>query len=290
MICGATFATEDAMVAVVGDKVITASSLQQTVRVYKKLMDPSVLKNMDDQTLRSQVLQVMVDVQIQKNLAKRAGITLSKEEKRSVRNRLAKQQDKTLVDLKDAIRRSGLNPEHYFSHFEDQALLQKTHQLLVGPQVRVSQSDVTKLKAEMDASQTEYFVEDIVFEKISTPESLADSKKQADSLANSWPKSAYNKWNVPKGSRMIQFQWKKLAELPEVFQAHVAQLSQGQCPKPIITESGVHVLKLIKKRHASGGALPTDSQLKEYAFNMKLQKELASWLRDIKSQTYVYIA
>ncbi|MEC8064081.1 MAG: SurA N-terminal domain-containing protein [Pseudomonadota bacterium] len=283
------FAVNDALVAVVGDAVITESKLKQNMRIYRKMLDPNVLKKMDDAVFKSQVLQAMIDIQLQKNIASKAGISLTKEEKNSVRQSMAKQSGKSLSDFKEEIRRSGLNAEQYLTYFEEQALLQKTHQVILGPQIKVSSSDIEALKKDVEARQTEYFVEDIVFEKINTPEALSNSQIQAAKLSASWPTSAYSKWNVPQGSRMIQFRWKKLVELPEVFQPYVAKLAESQCPEPISTESGVHVLKLIRKRYAEGG-MPTDTQLKEYTFNTKMQKELVSWIHDLKAQTYIYIA
>lgn len=276
---------EDSMAAVVGDTVITESQVKKSMRLFKKMIDPKLIQGKDDAAFRDQILDHMIDVSVQLNVAKRAGVSLSEQEKQTVRKNLAAQRQADVDDLEDHLRSEGVDPQAFFAHFEEQMLVQKIQQMAVGSQVKVTEKDMDAVRADFEARLTEYFVEDIVFESIGTSESLKKSKQAAKDLSASWAKGTHNKWNVPKGSRMIQFKWKKLAELPEVFQTHIKAMAQGTCAQPLLTESGVHVLKLIKKRQASG--MPTEAQLKEYVFGQSMHKEVSNWISDLKQQQYI---
>jgi peptidyl-prolyl cis-trans isomerase SurA len=276
---------EDSMAAVVGDSVITESQVKKSMRLFKKMIDPKLIQGKDNATFRDQILDHMIDVSVQLNVAKRAGISLSDQEKQTVRKNLAEQRQADVDDLEDHLRNEGVDPHAFFSHFEQQMLVQKIQQMAVGSQVKVTEKDIDAVRADFEARLTEYFVEDIVFESIGSSESLKQTKQAAKALSSSWAKGTHNKWNVPKGSRMIQFKWKKLAEMPEVFQAHIKAMDQGTCAQPLLTESGVHVLKLIKKRQANG--MPTEAQLKEYVFGQNMHKEVTRWISDLKQQQYI---
>ena len=276
---------EDSMAAVVGEKVITESQLKKSMRLFKKMIDPKLIQGKDDAAFRNQILDHIIDVSVQLNVAERAGVTLTEQEKKTMRQNLADQRQAQVADLEEHLRSEGVDPKAFFSHFEEQMLVQKIQQMAVGSQVKVTERELQQVRAEFEERLTEYFVEDIVFENIAKSDSLKQSKQAAKSLTVSWATGTHNKWNVPKGSRMIQFKWKKLAEMPVVFQSHIKALTQGACAQPLLTESGVHVLKLIKKRQANG--MPTEAQLKEYVFGQSMHKEVSKWIADLKQQQYI---
>ena len=287
---------QDALAAVVGDTVITMNQVSKrlhyllprlaVIEQFQQNRDPSNPAITPEMVRMG--LEHMIAGQLQLNVAKRAGVNLTADEKTKVLEHVASSMKMSVSEMTTMLQREGENPHDFYQMQYDEALVHKIQHMVLAGQVSISDGEIQDKKAQAEANLTEYFVEDIVYEKISTQENLEASKTSAKALAQSWPTSAFNKWNVPKGTRMIQFKWKKLLEFPEVFQDKVAQLKEKECARPFVTESGVHVVKLIRKRLST--SLPTDQQLKDALYADKMQSEVKKWITDLREQQYVMIS
>lgn len=85
--------------------------------------------------------------------------------------------------------------------------------------------------------------------------------------------------------------WLPLEQLQiEAFKSAVDTLQEGQTSKPFRTQFGYHIIKLEGRREARVLSLEEDwEQIKEWALNMKRQRVLDQWIKEIKKDLYIEI-
>ncbi len=84
--------------------------------------------------------------------------------------------------------------------------------------------------------------------------------------------------------------WFPLAQLPEELKEKIAQTEIGQITSPVITEEGVHILKILDRKEKRGLTLEEDyDTIKEMAKRKKGSDEILKWIEELKSKTYVEV-
>ena len=84
--------------------------------------------------------------------------------------------------------------------------------------------------------------------------------------------------------------WFPLAQLPEELKEKIAQTEIGQITSPVITEEGVHILKILDKKEKRSLSLDDDyDTIKEMAKRKKGNDEVLKWIEELKSKTYVEV-
>lgn len=84
--------------------------------------------------------------------------------------------------------------------------------------------------------------------------------------------------------------WFPLAQLPEELKEKIAQTEIGQITFPVITEEGVHILKILDKKEKRSLSLEDDyDTIKEMAKRKKGNDEILKWIEELKSKTYVEV-
>ena len=84
--------------------------------------------------------------------------------------------------------------------------------------------------------------------------------------------------------------WFPLAQLPEELKEKITQTEIGQITSPVITEEGVHILKILDKKEKRSLSLEDDyDTIKEMAKRKKGNDEILKWIEELKSKTYVEV-
>lgn len=84
--------------------------------------------------------------------------------------------------------------------------------------------------------------------------------------------------------------WFPLAQLPEELKEKITQTEIGQITSPVITEEGVHILKILDKKEKRSLSLDDDyDTIKEMAKRKKGNDEILKWIEELKNKTYVEV-
>lgn len=84
--------------------------------------------------------------------------------------------------------------------------------------------------------------------------------------------------------------WFPLAQLPEELKEKITQTEIGQITSPVITEEGVHILKILDRKEKRSLSLEDDyDTIKEMAKRKKGNDEILKWIEELKSKTYVEV-
>lgn len=292
----------DSIVAKVNDQIITKSELNQRANVFaQQLRAEKVTLPPRPQFLR-QVLQMMIDENLQLQMAQRANITVSDTELNQAVTQIAEGQKISRAQLMTDVKKQGLSYAEFTKNLRSQLIVQKLQREIVVPQVSVSPGEVnTYLRSAVNTSQTQYLyhVEDILVgvSDAPTPMELEAAKEKAEQIfiqleggsdfrtlavANSTGQQALHGGDLG---------WRSLAELPEIFAKQIEGMKQGDLAGPIQTPNGFHIIHLIgiKRNPHAPAATDLKARVGEMLYHQKIEEKLQIWIQQLRAQSYVKI-
>lgn len=246
----------DKVVAVVNDNVITASELNAQLDTLRQQL---VAKNMQlppDAILRKQVLQHLIDVDLQLQLAKNNNMTIDSTELDESIAKIATENKLTLTQLREELLKQGLTWESYRENVRKEMLIARIQQRSVGKDIVVSAQqvdDYLKTAHQSEKTQQIFHVENIVIPlpEAPTTEQLNKARAKARMLLSKIKQGEdFNRLAIAESSGEFALEGgdlgdRHLAELPEVFANEVIGMKAGDVAGPIRTGNGFQLIKLV---------------------------------------------
>ncbi|KTD52534.1 peptidyl-prolyl cis-trans isomerase D [Legionella quinlivanii] len=283
--CAPTLFAEplDRVVAVVNDGVITSSELNQQVSILKKQYEAKNMQVPSDKVLRKQVLQHLIDVDLQLQLAKQNDISIDNSELNEAISKIAETNHISLTDLREAVENQGLSWNNYRENIRKEILLGRLQQKAVGRDLNITNQqveDFLKTSYQQDKSQLTYHLQNIVIplpEEPTTDQLKSAEKKARDLLKKLRQGADFSQIAIAESSGEFALEGgdlgeRHLAELPDVFVSEVTKMKAGQIAGPIRTGNGYQLIKLtaiggdngkheVVKTHVRHILLKSDSSL-----------------------------
>ncbi len=246
----------DKVVAVVNNGVITSSELDAQVALSKKQMIAQKIQLPNDTVLRKQVLQHLIDVDLQMQMAKQNGITVDNPELNEAIERIATMNHLNISQLREEITKTGISWQEYRRNIRKEMVLSRLQQKAVGKDVVVSNEQVEQyLKTDdhVDNSALTYHLQNIVIplnEEPTTEQVKKAKSNAADLLVKINKGEDFSKLAIEQSSGELALEGgdlgdRHLAELPEIFAKEVVKMKVGQVSGPIRTGNGFQLIKLI---------------------------------------------
>ena len=246
----------DKVVAVVNNGVITSSELDKQVELSKKQILAQKMQMPKESVLRKQVLQHLIDVDLQMQMAKQNGIKVDSTELNSAIERVATMNHITLTQLREEITKQGISWKEYRSNIRKEMLITRLQQKAVGKDISVTNEQVDQyLKTASKADNTEltYHLQNIVIplNEEPTTEQLKKAKTSADSLLTKIKKGEdFSRLAIEESSGEVALEGgdlgeRHLAELPELFAKEVIHMKVGQVVGPLRAGNGFQLIKLV---------------------------------------------
>lgn len=245
----------DKVVAVVNDNVITQSELDAQLTILRQQI---LAKNMplpDEVTLRKQVLQHLIDVDLQLQLAKNNDISIDGMELDGAIAKIAADNKLSLTDLREEINKQGLDWEAYRESIRKEILMARLQQKAVGKDIVVSSQQVEDyLKTSSHEKTHQLFrVANIVIPLPEEPttEQVAKAQNKAKQLIVKIRNGEdFNRIAIAESSGEYALEGgdlgdRHLAELPEIFANKVIDMKVGEVAGPIRTGNGFQLIKLV---------------------------------------------
>ena len=246
----------DKVVAIVNDNVITASELNAQMDVLRKQLEAKNMQLPPENVLRKQVLQHLIDVDLELQLAKNNDISIDSTELDESIAKIAADNHLSLTQLREELAKQGMSWDVYRENIRKEMVISRIQQRSVGKDIVVSSQqvdDYLKTAQHNEKSQQLFHVANIVIPLPEEPTTAQLSKarekarallkkiKQGDdfsTLAIAQSSGEYALEGGDLGER-------HLAELPEVFANQVIQMQVGEVAGPIRTGNGLQLIKLI---------------------------------------------
>lgn len=246
----------DKVVAVVNSGVITSSELDKQVELSRQQILAQKMQMPKDSVLRKQVLQHLIDVDLQMQLAKQNGITVDSTELNDAIDRIATMNHITLSQLREEITKQGISWQEYRNNVRKEMLITRLQQKAVGKDITVTNEQVEqylKTASKTDNAQLTYHLQNIVIplNEEPTTEQLQKAKTNAENLLVKIKKGEdFSRLAIEESSGEVALEGgdlgeRHLAELPEVFAKEVVNMKVGQVAGPLRTGNGFQLIKLV---------------------------------------------
>ena len=247
----------DKVVAVVNDDVITASELDAQVDILRQQIMAKKMQLPPEKVLRKQVLQHLIEVDLQLQLAKKNDLTIDSTELDQAIEGVAKNNKLTLTELREALSKQGLNWEEYRENIRKEMLISRVQQKAIGPTSIVITpkqiEDYLKTSATNNTSQRTYHLQNIVIPMPEEPSTnqVSKAKAKARSLLTKIKNGDdFSRMAIAESSGEYALEGgdlgeRHLAELPEIFASQVVTMKVGDVVGPLRTGNGFQLIKLV---------------------------------------------
>ncbi|MCL5272283.1 MAG: peptidylprolyl isomerase [Gammaproteobacteria bacterium] len=246
----------DKVVAIVNNGVITSSELDAQLELSKKQIVAQKMQIPKDSVLRKQVLQHLIDIDLQLQLAKQNGITVDSAELNEAIERVATMNNLTLSQLREEITKQGITWQEYRRNIRKEMIISRVQQKAVGKDVQVTNEQVEqylKTASTVDNSSATFHLQNIVIplNEEPTTEELKNAKANAENLLAKIRKGEdFSRLAIEESSGELALEGgdlgeRHLAELPEIFAKEVVKMKVGQVAGPLRTGNGFQLIKLV---------------------------------------------
>jgi peptidyl-prolyl cis-trans isomerase SurA len=255
----------DGIAAVVNESIITKSELEKQVKMIEKQIQQSSHTTPDRAALEKQVLEHLITTEVQLQMAKRTGIQVDDIALDNAIENIAKQNQMSVTQLREAIAMEGLDYNHYRNNLRHQMIMSQLQQRDLQHDIQVSEQEINQFLQSpngLGGMITEYRLGHILIplSEAPSPEELETASQKVQLIVEKLKNGAdfaQIALSESKGEHALHggdLGWRKLPEMPTIFEKIVVNLKINEIPEPIRSSNGIHVIKLLDKRNAAAVA------------------------------------
>lgn len=246
----------DKVVAIVNDNVITQHEVDAQVALLQKQLQSRSTPMPSDDVLRKQVLQHLIDMDVQLQLAKNNNVKIDATELDEAIAKIAADNKLTLSQLREALAQQGMSWEMYRDNLRKEMIVARLQQRSVGRDVDVSAKqieDYIQMEKAGNSANRVFHVQNIAIllpEKPTTTQ-LKKAQQMAQHLLLKIKQGQdFNLLAVAETSDELPLEGndldaRHLAELPALFADKVIHMQAGEVIGPIRAANGLQLIKLV---------------------------------------------
>jgi len=252
----------NSIVAIVNNGIITQSQLDKQLALINQQLLAQKRERPAPAILRKQVLNQLIDQQLQLQMAKKEGITITNTQLDAALADIAAQNHMNISTLKQQVEKRGLSYVAYRNQIRQQLLMNGVQRQAVIHNIKVSNQELQNAIKSMTKQMTnipEYHLQAILVpvDSTPTPTQVDAAKQKAIQLVSQLKKGA-NFGEVAisdsAGKQALQggdMGWKQLTQLPPPIAAQVSAATVGSIVGPIQSPHGFYILKVVAERSSS---------------------------------------
>ncbi|MEO6407362.1 MAG: peptidylprolyl isomerase [Burkholderiaceae bacterium] len=253
----------DHIVAVVNSELVTAGEIAQRTDRIREDLQRSRQPVPPPEQLRKQVLEMLIDERVQVTNARENGPKIDEPEiDRAIAN-VAQQNQLTLPQLRERLRREGMDYARFRGTLRDQLATERVREREMQSRIKISDADIDDFIAQRSAAGSAASELNIAQILVSVPDGasaalVAERKARADAalarikVGQSFESVGAEISDDPNKTAGGALGLRPVDRLPDLFVAAVRDLQPGQVtPSVLRTGAGFHILKLVERRSAS---------------------------------------
>ncbi len=258
--------TEDELVAIVDNRIILKSDLQQGMRERTEQLELQKQAVPPRQILQYQVLDDLILRQAQLDQAKRYGLRIDEKTLNDAILKLASDSGVTTLQAfqsKLDAQKAGSYAE-LRSRMAEDLVINRLRQQQVMARIKVTDQDVQNFlnspEGQALAGNELHIIHVLISGKDKSPEQLAKTAAEVKAALNSSNDiQAIGKTLSQNGIEVTgaDMGFRKLNEIPADLAVRVSALSDGQTTDPVPSSNGLHVIKLIERKDNTQKAIVT---------------------------------
>lgn len=258
-------ASLDKIAAVVNDAIITQSEVTRQMKIIQQQLKDSGNNIPESKALEKQVLDHLILTEVQMQMAKRTGIQVDDMMLDNAIDKIAKDNNITVTHMRQVLAQQGLDFNVYRNNVRQQMTITQLQHRDILPDIQVSEQEVNQFLQSpngLGGLSTEYRIGHILvpLSDSPSPEELDKANEKVKNIiqklrqGEDFAKVAIADSSGENALNGGDLGWRKLPELPTLFEKVVPVLKVNDIPEPVRSSSGFHIIKLMDKRVASSSS------------------------------------
>jgi len=255
----------DRIVAVVGKEVVTLSELAERRDFAERQLRRQGTPLPERALLERQILERLIIDKAQLQLARDSGIRVEEIQLDRAMERVAEQNRMTLPQFREALEKDGVAFARFREEVRQQIQMQRLREREVDDRIEVSDAEIDQFLSEAGpggAARSEYNIAHVLVRlpEQASPEQIDSARVKAEKARAEagagvdFAKIAASYSDAPDALQGGAMGWRAEDRLPELFASAVKGMKAGDVSGVLRSPGGFHVLKLVDRRGADGGA------------------------------------
>jgi peptidyl-prolyl cis-trans isomerase SurA len=251
--------TIDRIVAVVNESVVTRHELDTMLKAMVTQLQKQGVQPPSPAVLEKQMLDRIILNQVQLQLAKETGLTISDNELDQTVRRIAEENKMSLHEFHNALERDGISFKKFRDEIRDEIVLVRLKEREVTNRVSVTEGEVDNFLHTQESSprqNEEYRIAHILImiPDQASPSQLQMRRERAEAALTrlksgvEFAQVAAEFSDAPDAMEGGLLDWRPAAQLTKIFADVLTPMKAGEVTPPIQSASGFHILKLVDRR------------------------------------------
>lgn len=246
----------DRILAVVNDDIIVQSELDDAIRTIKQQLQQQNRPVPPDSALQRQVLERLIVMRLQLQLANSTGIRVDDETlNRTVQN-IAQQNGMSLSEFRNILERDGFSFAKFREDIRNEIIINRLQQRQVTNRITVTEQEVDNFLANQNVQGTKNVKYRLAHILIATPEGaspqqIQEARAKAQQVLEELRAGAdftQKAIAVSGGQQALEggdLGWREPGQIPTLFVDTVLKMKPGEIGDPVRSPSGFHIVKLV---------------------------------------------
>jgi peptidyl-prolyl cis-trans isomerase SurA len=252
--------TIDRIVAVVEDDVILEGELEREVATIRARMTEAKASIPPETVLRRQVLEKMIIDTLQRQLAVRAGVSVSEEMLNSSAADIAQRNNMSLEQFRSELEASGISYKSFLDNMRNEIVISQIRSKEIGSRIKVSDSEVEhymETQEKLGEEATQYHLGHILIalkegasaSEIQKAQSKADGLVKKLRAGQDFAQTAISDSDDDNALKGGDLGWRGINDIPSQLVEGVRQMRVDEVSNPIRSSGGFHIIKMLGQKN-----------------------------------------
>jgi peptidyl-prolyl cis-trans isomerase SurA len=247
----------DKIVAVVENDVILEKELNKEVSAITQRIQSSHTQMPPESILRKQVLEKMIVDNLQRQLAEKAGITVSEEMLNSSAADIAQRNNMNLQQFRAELERQGMSYKNFLDNMRNEIIINQLRSREIGGRIKVTDREVDhymETQEKIGDETVQYHLGHILIavKEAASATEIQKARSKADDLVKKlrsgqdFSQTAISDSDDDLALKGGDLGWRTASDVPTLFVDRVGKMSPGEVADPIRSPSGFHIIKMLE--------------------------------------------
>jgi peptidyl-prolyl cis-trans isomerase SurA len=259
--------------AVVEDDVILEQELDRETSAIAQKIQASKTQMPPESVLRKQVLEKMIIDKLQRQLAERAGITVTEEMLNNSAADIAQRNNMTLQQFRAELQRQGMSYKGFLDNMRNEIIINQLRGREIGGRIKVTDQEVShymETQEKIGEEAVQYHLGHILIAvkeaasatQIQKAQSKADDLVQKLRAGQDFTQTAMSDSEDDNALKGGDLGWRTVDNIPTLFSDKVSKMRPGEVADPVRSPSGFHIIKMLEVKGLDNNHMITKTKVR----------------------------
>jgi peptidyl-prolyl cis-trans isomerase SurA len=245
------------IVAVVEDDVILEQELDKEISTIRQRIQGSQTQMPPESILRKQVLEKMIIDRLQRQLAEKAGITVTEEMLNNSAADIAQRNSMTLQQFREELEHQGMTYKSFLDNMRNEIIINQLRSREIGGRIKVTDREVDhymETQGKIGDEAIQYHLGHILIavKEAASSAQIQQAQSKADNLVRQlragqdFAQTAMSDSEDDNALKGGDLGWRTLNDIPTLFTDKVSKMRAGEVADPVRSPSGFHIIKMLE--------------------------------------------